>query len=97
MTEGRHGTPAAVLPPHPPRVLPTIFSRPALSRCVPTALLVGSVLSLINQGSVIFAGDAGYVTWLRVGANFLMPFIVSSAGFFFSQRSVWKSKSLADS
>ena len=92
----REKSPAAALPSHPPRVLPTVFSRRSLSRCIPTALLVGTVLSLINQGSIIFAGDASYVTWLRVGSNFMMPFLVSSAGFFFSQRSVWRSRTLAD-
>jgi hypothetical protein len=27
------------------------------------------------------AGDAGPATWVRVGANYLVPFMVSSVGF----------------
>lgn len=59
-------------------------------RCLPIALFVGVVLSLINQGSVIFSGDATDITWLRVGMNFFVPFCVSSSGFFASQRAMWR-------
>ena len=75
----------------PPRLLRVVFSRPSLSRCIPIALFVGTVLSLINQGSVIFGGHATDVTWIRVGFNYVVPFCVSSSGFFASQRAVWRS------
>lgn len=58
-----------------------VCSRAALSRCVPTALIVGTILSLINQGSVIQAGDATVATWIRVLFNYLIPFTVSNIGF----------------
>jgi hypothetical protein len=45
------------------------------------ALLVGTVLSAANQGSVIASGDATWVTWLRVGVNYLTPFAVASFGY----------------
>jgi len=70
-----------------------MFSRRSLSRCVPIAVVVGTLLSLVNQGGVILAGDARLVTWARVGFNYLVPFCVSSAGFFASQRAVWRSGS----
>ena len=72
-----------------------MFSRPSLRRCIPVALIVGTVLSLINQGSVLLGGDATYVTWLRVAANYVMPFVVSSVGFYLSQRQVWRDRRLA--
>jgi hypothetical protein len=75
----------------PPRLLQVVFSKPSLSRCIPIALLVGTLLSLINQGSVIFGGHATDVTWIRVGMNYVVPFCVSSSGFFASQRAVWRS------
>jgi len=78
--------------PPKPKILGTYLSNRSLSRCVPIALFVGTVLSLINQGSVIFGGHASGVTWIRVGSNYLTPFLVSSTGFFSSQRAVWKSK-----
>jgi hypothetical protein len=76
----------------PPRLLSVVFSRQSLSRCIPIALLVGTLLSLINQGSVIFGGDATGVTWLRVGMNYVVPFCVSSSGFFASQRAMWRAR-----
>jgi hypothetical protein len=74
--------------------LATVFSQPSLARCIPIALLVGTLLSLINQGTVMFAGDATVATWLRVGMNFVIPFCVSSAGFLASQRAAWRSSVL---
>jgi hypothetical protein len=58
-----------------------VCSRPALARCVPTALVVGTILSLINQGTVLLAGDATTATWIRVLFNYLIPFTVSNIGF----------------
>jgi hypothetical protein len=45
------------------------------------AAVVGTVLSAVNQGSVIFGGHATAATWVRVGVNYLVPFLVSSVGF----------------
>jgi hypothetical protein len=58
-----------------------MFLRTTLRRTVRIALIVGTLLSLINQGTVIAGGDATAATWLRVAANYLVPFCVSSAGF----------------
>lgn len=58
-----------------------VFRRATLRRTVRIALLVGTILSLVNQGAVIAAGDAGLITWARVFANYVVPFCVSSAGF----------------
>jgi hypothetical protein len=51
-----------------------------LRRTVRIALLVGTILSAINQGGVILGGHATLVLWLRVVANYLIPFGVSNAG-----------------
>ena len=50
-----------------PRLLATVFSGASLRRCIPIALLVGTVLSLVNQGSVIASGEAGPATAARGG------------------------------
>ena len=73
-----------------PRLLATVFSAPSLSRCVPIAVLVGTLLSLVNQGAVIASGDVTAATWLRVLFNYLVPFCVSSAGFFSCRRAAWR-------
>ena len=45
------------------------------------ALVVGTILTLVNQGSVILGGDASAVTWIRVAVNYLVPFVVASVGY----------------
>jgi hypothetical protein len=51
-----------------------------LSRTLRIALFVGLVLTLINQGTVILAGEASTGTWVRCALNFVVPFVVSNAG-----------------
>lgn len=58
-----------------------MFRRSTTRRTTKIALVVGTILSLINQGGVIFGGRATATTWLRVAANYLVPFCVSSFGF----------------
>lgn len=53
--------------------------------------MVGTILSLVNQGGVILAGHATPTTWVKVVANYLIPFCVSNLGFISSQRAVWRS------
>lgn len=63
------------------------FSQRALAKTVKIAAVVGTLLSLINQGSVILNGDATAATWVRVGLNYLVPFCVSSLGYLSATRS----------
>jgi hypothetical protein len=46
----------------------------------PTAALVGTVLSLVNQGTVIDSGHATGATWVRVVVSYVVPFTVTSFG-----------------
>jgi hypothetical protein len=50
-------------------------------RCVPVAAVVGTVLSAINEGAQITSGNTSWATWVRVGLNFVVPFLVSSYGY----------------
>ncbi len=52
----------------------------------PVALVVGTVLSVVNQGHLVFAGTTDAVTWMRVAVNFVVPFIVASIGFLSARR-----------
>lgn len=45
------------------------------------AVIVGTLLTVVNQGSVIIAGDATLVTWLRTVANYAIPYTVASIGY----------------
>ncbi|MFV0458320.1 MAG: nitrate/nitrite transporter NrtS [Actinomycetales bacterium] len=45
------------------------------------ALVVGTLLTLVNQGGVIITGSIEPATWLRVIANYLIPYVVSGVGY----------------
>jgi len=53
----------------------------------PVAVVVGTILSIVNQGSTIANGAATWVTWVRVAVNYCVPFIVASIGFLSACRS----------
>lgn len=57
-----------------------------LRRTIRIALVVGVVLTLINQGSVIADGHATTATWVRCLLNFAVPFLVSNAGLLSGRR-----------
>jgi len=46
--------------------------------------VVGTVLSLVNQGSIILKGHATMSTWVRVAVNYVVPYLVSSIGWLFA-------------
>lgn len=48
---------------------------------LPVALVVGTLLSAVNQGAVIAGGGGTPAVWLRVSFNYAVPFVVSSMGF----------------
>jgi hypothetical protein len=50
------------------------------------AAVVGCVLSAINEGARVAAGHAGWTTWVKVGLNFMVPFLVSSYGYLTAAR-----------
>lgn len=65
------------------------FSRPSLRRSVAVALLVGTILSLINQGDSYWSGS-GFVWW-KVMLTYLVPFAVASYGSYFALRAAGES------
>lgn len=70
-----------------PREALGLFLRGATLRTgLRVALVVGTVLSLVNQGQTIADGAATVSTWVRVGVNYLVPFLVSSYGFLAGRR-----------
>lgn len=73
-------------PPRPrwtsPREGLALFARGATLRAASVvALVVGTLLSLINQGTILWQGDATAATWVRVALNYCVPFLVASWGF----------------
>lgn len=56
------------------------MQRQHLRRTLVIALVVGTILTAINQLDVILRGDATSAVLLKVAANFLVPFVVSNLG-----------------
>lgn len=54
------------------------FSGGVPRRALTVALLVGSVLNLINQGDALFAGRP--LDWWKIALTFLVPYCVSTHG-----------------
>jgi hypothetical protein len=56
------------------------LERAHLRRTLRIALVVGIVLTAINQLDVLVSGDAGTATYVKCGLNFVVPFVVSNLG-----------------
>lgn len=57
-----------------------------LRRTIRIALAVGTILTAINQGDVILGGDAVALTWVKVGLNYCVPFVVANLGLLAGRR-----------
>jgi hypothetical protein len=57
-----------------------------LRRTARIALVVGLILTAINQGDVILGGDATAATGLKAALNFCVPFVVSNLGLLAGKR-----------
>jgi hypothetical protein len=51
-----------------------------LGRTTRVALLVGTILFVINQLDVVLRGQATAAVWLKGGVTYLVPFVVSNVG-----------------
>ncbi|MEK6251008.1 MAG: nitrate/nitrite transporter NrtS [Actinomycetota bacterium] len=60
--------------------------REHLRQTVKIALIVGTILFLINQADVVLGGDATATTWLKVSLSYCVPFIVSNLGLLAGKR-----------
>lgn len=64
-----------------------VCSRPAnLRRTVAIALVVGTILSAINELDVLVNGEATLATAIKVPLNYLVPFVVSNLGVIMGSR-----------
>lgn len=58
----------------------TLFQAACSSKIVKNslriALVVGSILNLVNQGSAIMAGTG--ISWIHVALNYFVPYCVAS-------------------
>ena len=71
-----------------PGVLELATSDGALSRSLLTSLVVGTILTAINQGDVILAGQLPNL--VKTGLNYLVPFCVATFGAVSAKRAAWR-------
>jgi hypothetical protein len=58
--------------------LRTAFAPPVVRRSLVLAVVVGTVLNVINQGDVVAAG--GSPNWLKIALTYCVPFCVATYG-----------------
>lgn len=61
--------------------------RDNLRRTIRIALVVGAILTAINEGDVLIHGEASAATAVKILFNFLIPFVVSNLGVLAGDRS----------
>jgi hypothetical protein len=47
-------------------------------RALKVALLVGSILAVINHGDIVLAGTATATVWIKICLTFLVPYCVAT-------------------
>ena len=57
-----------------------------LRRTLTISAVVGSWLTLFNQGEVLWAGEVGFAMLLKVFLNYLTPFAVANLGLLSAER-----------
>ncbi len=55
-----------------------ILRPPIVTRSLWVAVIVGTILNVINQGDVILAGDVP--NWSKLTLTYVVPFLVASFG-----------------
>lgn len=63
-----------------------VFIRANLRKTVRIALVVGTILFLINQLDVVLRGKATPFVWFKVGLTYFVPFVVSNLGILVATR-----------
>ena len=66
--------------------LEIVLMREHLRATTKVAVLVGCVLTAINQLDVFVSGDATAATFVKTALNFCVPFVVSNVGLLAGKR-----------
>ncbi len=57
-----------------------------LKRTIRIALVVGSILFVVNQMDVVLSGAATSGTWIKVATTYVVPFFVANLGIIGARR-----------
>ena len=61
-------------------ILCALLHLPMLRRSLTVALIVGTVLTILNQGDIIFAGDWKPALYWKIPLTYCVPFCVATYG-----------------
>ena len=70
----------------PAEALRLVLTGHTLRPAGPVALVVGTLLSAVNEGSVILGAQVSDVTFTRIAVNYAVPFLVASIGYLLACR-----------
>ena len=63
-----------------------LIHRPLVARSLVIALIVGTILTAINQGNVIFQGDASPALAWKIPLTYAVPYCVATVGALLNSR-----------
>ena len=72
--------------PAPAQGVLAIISGRTARTALPTAVVVGTLLSVANEGGAVISGHLGTATIARIGVNYLTPYVVASIGYLGAMR-----------
>ena len=61
-----------------PDLLALCFSRSVVRRATYSAIIVGSILIIINQSNALLHGDLDYMLLARIALTMIVPYVVST-------------------
>ena len=56
----------------------SLIHPPTLKRALATSLVVGSILTALNQGDIVFVGDWSSALYWKIPLTYLTPFLVAT-------------------
>ena len=54
------------------------FEASVRKRALKVAMLVGSILAVINHGDALLSGDASTTVWIKIVLTFVVPYCVAT-------------------
>jgi len=54
------------------------FEASVRKRAIKVAMLVGSILAVINHGDALLSGDASATVWIKIVLTFVVPYCVAT-------------------
>ena len=54
------------------------FEASVRKRALKVAMLVGSILAVINHGDALLSGDASATVWIKIVLTFVVPYCVAT-------------------